>query len=216
MSLLAFLLWLGAEPASPTSMAPAPSAAPAARPAEVDRGRVARKFKMPAGRELRGDLVLQIQVEANGHVGGLQVPAELPDDVVDALGRAVAACAMAPALGPGGVRSGGLVNLTISFKDPAATEAVVLAPPLKQGPRQERTTCVIEQLKPKAPFNTVWVDLAVSETGEPSDFDFGTGDVPSVLREQITEAMMNCRWRPAIDLGGTPVKGRATISIRHK
>ena len=187
-------------------------------PREAEPGCISNqlKYRFPPNRLLHGLLSVQAAISAEGKVGAIGLPPDLPDDVVNAFTLSLQGCEFRPARTPEGRPTGGTFEYRVDFGQPgAAGRAAGGGPRLKREARLSNTLC-LQRLRPFGVIGHAVVQVTVTPEGEPTDFRLQPQNLPADLRTQIVDVLSMCKWETALDLDEKPVAGDAEVTIRYR
>jgi hypothetical protein len=187
-------------------------------PREAEPGCVGNqlKYRFPPNRLLHGLLGVRASISAEGKVGAVEVPPDLPDDVVNAFTLSIQGCEFQPAMTPEGKPTSGTFEYRVNFGQPgAAGRADGGGPKLKREAKLSNTLC-LQRLRPFGVIGHAVVQVTVTPEGEPTNFRLQPQNLPVDLRTQIVDMLSLCKWETALDLEDRPVAGDTEVTLRYR
>jgi len=187
-------------------------------PREAEPGCISNqlKYRFPPNRLLHGLLVVRVAISAEGKVGALEFPPDLPDDVVNAVTLSIQGCEFQPARTPEGKPASGTFEYRVNFGQPGAGgRAAGGGPKLKREAKLSNTLC-LQRLRPFGVIGHAVVQVTVTPEGEPTNFRLQPQNIPADLRSQIIDVLSMCKWETALDLEDRPVVGDTEVTIRYR
>jgi hypothetical protein len=222
---LPLLLLLAAEP-----IVPAEPVVPGRgwfKPAEVEKGCVARSIVMPPGVTGTGKVNVKFAVWTDGTPDRVEVTEVVPPLVAEAITAAVKGCRFTPGRKPDGARAAVWTSLPLRFVDesgaagheaPEGTPGQA-PPPVGGGtppspgtpPRQAEPGCVEKQLHYRFPPNRMLrgllvIRVAMSAEGTPGAFEFPP-DLPPDVANAFKLSVQACPFQPATTPAGLATAG---------
>jgi hypothetical protein len=184
------------------------------KPAEVERGCVARGIVMPPGLSGSGRVTAKFAVQEDGSADRVEVPEVVPRPIAEAIATAVKGCRFTPGRKPDGKRAVTWATLPLRFVEeaPASSPATGVAPPVPGSPpREAEPGCIQRQLHYRLPPNRllhgpVVVRVATTPEGKKGEFQLPP-ELPDDAAKAFRLSIEDCPLLPAATPEGTPIAG---------
>lgn len=210
MHSLTLLLLLAADPV--TVPEPATPGQGWFKPAEVERGCVARGIVMPPGLSGSGRVTVRFAVQEDGSADRVEVPEVVPRPVAEAIATAVKGCRFTPGRKPDGKRAVTWATLPLRFVEEAPAPGPAPIPSATGSPpREAEPGCIQRQLHYRLPPNRllqgpVVARVAITPEGKKGAFQV-LPELPEDAANAFRFSIEDCPLLPATTPEGTPTAG---------